>query len=366
MEYYTIGTIYSQTNKEFNTLYKNVHLAVESHLANNFELYDIPLISQPLSKLFNKFKSNPMVLKGNLKQYGTHYDAGVKSQWFVNNHQQDVILFLHGGGYALNCFDAQFAGILMIYHALPSHLKSKVSILAVDYTLTFEPNGKFPRQLYDALLVYKKLLQDGYTKIHLLGDSAGGNLAVVMARFIAYPQEAQDYFSKYDGYDFAQFTNLAQPTSCVLISPWVQPLHVTTNKRKLNNVGDLGARTADMGEWMIQGVSSNKADFQDWITLTQTTLDKFSKIDYFTNGKCLVIYGAREVLRDGIEEFNDLIKEIGNPTVILEAGGVHDAVLYVESLDYLGRGGQLAIDGKFDDKFGLTQIVDFYDKIITV
>ncbi|CAH6722575.1 putative steryl acetyl hydrolase mug81 [[Candida] jaroonii] len=366
IQYFTIGTIYTKTNREFNTLYKNVHLAVENCLANQFQLTDIPLVVyQPMSKLFRKFKSNPMVKSGNLPGYGGVFDETVKSQWFVKNEgSKDVLLFFHGGGFALNCFDAQFAGVLMLYHALPEDKKSKFSILGLDYTLTFEEDGQFPVQLYEALVVFKKLLSQGFENIHLIGDSAGGNLVLTLSRFIAYPEEALKYFSKFDKYDFKSFNISVQPKSAVFISPWVQPLHLNSNVHGVDTTGDLGARTTIMGDWLIEGVSTDKSDFEDWITFTKTDPSKYMEIDFFKNRHSLCIYGSREVLRDGIESFVKIIESFGNMETHLEPGGIHDGLFYVESLDYLGNGGQLAIDGKFNDKYALSRVVDFYNRIL--
>lgn len=362
-QYYTTGTIYSNTNREFNTLYKNIHLSVESHLANNFQLADIPIVVyQSMTKTFANHKSNPMVSSGNLKHYGEKFND--HSYWIhKNDESENVLIYFHGGGYALNCFDTQFSGFLALYHALPEHTKLNISFLIVDYSLTFQSDGKFPRQIFEALEVYNKLINSGFSKVHIIGDSAGGNLAIALLRFLNYPEETS-YFAKFPQYDFKQFNNIkVQPESCILISPWVQPLHITSNRKNINNVGDLGARSTIMGDWYVDGVERDD-ELTKWVSFSKLRSEDFERIEVFKNKKAILIYGEREVLTDGIEDFRDLIKKFGELETFIEPGGIHVGLFYVESMDYMGSNGIRAIKGDFKDKFSLNTVSDFLGQAV--
>lgn len=309
IQYYTVGTIYSTTNREFNSLFKNIQLAAECHLANNFSLSDIPIVVyKPLPKLLNSFKSNPMVSKGQLNHFGEKFTDN--SYWITKNEgASNVLIYLHGGGFALNCFDAQLAGFIMLYHALPKEVQKKYSFLVLDYSLSFQPEGKFPTQIYQTLQVYSKLVTEEKVKVHLLGDSAGGNLAIAVSKFLS-KSEDNKYFDKFPEYDFKQFqTILVQPESCILISPWVQPLHYNTNVTNVDNTGDLGARSPEMGFWYIDGIT-NDEELANWISFSKLDASKYKGIEYLKTGKSMMIYGEREVLRDGMEIFSDKINSV--------------------------------------------------------
>lgn len=363
IQYFTVGTVYSTTNKEFNTLYKNVHLAVEHHLANNFQLTDIPqVVYKPMEKLITQFKSNAIVTQGNLKHFGEPFTEN--SYWMVRNEKAlNVLIYLHGGGYALNCFDTQFAGFLMIYHALPEEVQQDYSFLIVDYTLSFNPNGKFPAQIYETLMAYSKLTQElNDPAIHLIGDSAGGNLAIAVCKYLSKSDDI-DYFDRFPNYDFKQFDGIkSQPSSCILISPWVQPLHYNTNNSNVDTTGDLGAKSPEMGFWYIEGVE-NDDSLANWISFSKIHANKFGNIECFKNGRAMMIYGEREVLRDGMEAFAEKINQVGTLKTYMEPGGIHVGLFYVESLDYIGSGGSKAVEKQFDGKFSLPKVTEFLSTV---
>lgn len=87
-----------------------------------------------------------------------------------------VLLHLHGGGYVL--------GSNPMYREFGARLAraTKVRVMLLDYRLA--PEHPFPGALEDALAAYRYLLDQGVDpkKIAVSGDSAGGGLALVLAR----------------------------------------------------------------------------------------------------------------------------------------------------------------------------------------
>ena len=95
--------------------------------------------------------------------------GGVKAEWVCakNVNEENVILFLHGGGYN--------TGSPSTHRELAAHI-SKVSnakVLLPDYRLA--PENTFPAALEDAITSYRWLIDSGYSssKIAIAGDSAG-------------------------------------------------------------------------------------------------------------------------------------------------------------------------------------------------
>ena len=101
--------------------------------------------------------------------------SDVSCEWIWQTEcklQPRVVLYLHGGGWAFGSLrTARVAGMMMA-ELLPCR------ILTVDYRLS--PENPFPAGLDDAYKVYLWLLESGLkpSEIALLGDSAGGNLAL--------------------------------------------------------------------------------------------------------------------------------------------------------------------------------------------
>lgn len=83
-----------------------------------------------------------------------------------------AILFLHGGGFVL--------GSAQAYRNFAAQVASRVKVAAFvpDYRLA--PENPFPAGLEDGLAVYHGLVAQGFRKIALVGDSAGGGLTLAL------------------------------------------------------------------------------------------------------------------------------------------------------------------------------------------
>lgn len=123
--------------------------------------------------------------------------AGVKSYWLNKEllNQKNIIVYLHGGVYTYGNFST--------YHAMLSHLAKSfhAPILYIEYSLS--PEHPYPTANNEIFNVYKELQRKFKgSKITLMGDSAGGGLAIAL---VGKAQEA----------------NVPMPASLVLISPWI-------------------------------------------------------------------------------------------------------------------------------------------------
>ncbi|MDT5069031.1 MAG: epsilon-lactone hydrolase, partial [Mycobacterium sp.] len=112
-------------------------------------------------------------------------------------HTTDVIVYFHGGGYALGSASASVG--------LASELsrRAKARVITVDYRLA--PEHPYPAAVDDALAAYRGLLEDGQPapRIAVAGESAGAGLT--LATLIA-----------------ARDAGLPLPCAAVLMSPWVE------------------------------------------------------------------------------------------------------------------------------------------------
>lgn len=197
------GTTWSRKYRRslFDTLRLTVYRA-----ALFFEVKHARLLC-PWSNRFLVQRIVPLVspLAKGLPGYGEAFDLDLI--WLVkqpNRKPSDpLIVYLHGGGYFLQTMPSQILSNLAMFRLLAPEKQRKTSILLLDYKLA--SNGaKFPEQLGQLDAVYKTLVARGNTNIVLMGDSAGGHLA------ICYTRQLHE----------TQFRVV--PSKLVLISPWVK------------------------------------------------------------------------------------------------------------------------------------------------
>ena len=123
--------------------------------------------------------------------------AGLAALWVrpLGARDDRVLLYLHGGGYAL--------GSPATHRSLAAHiaLACGLPVLLPDYRLA--PEHPFPAALQDATAAYRWLLQQGHSphQVVIGGDSAGGGLALAAATAL---RDAADPL----------------PAAIVCLSPW--------------------------------------------------------------------------------------------------------------------------------------------------
>lgn len=85
------------------------------------------------------------------------------------------ILHLHGGAYV--------SGGLLQCRSLISPICASAGVQALTFAYRLAPQHPYPAQLEDALTAYRFLLSQGFgpERIVLVGESAGGNLALALA-----------------------------------------------------------------------------------------------------------------------------------------------------------------------------------------
>ena len=108
-----------------------------------------------------------------------------------------AILYLHGGAYVLGSADAyrNFAGQIAA--------RAKASTFIADYRLA--PEYRFPGAVEDAFAAYQGLSADGYLRLALVGDSAGGGLALSLLLVATASSKGG---------------SVPQPAAAAVMSPW--------------------------------------------------------------------------------------------------------------------------------------------------
>jgi acetyl esterase/lipase len=121
--------------------------------------------------------------------------GGVVTEWTRSNAPaRGVILYCHGGGYAV--------GSPRVYRGMAARLATltRCDVAVIDYRLA--PEHVYPAAPDDAIVAYRALLSRiDAASLVIAGDSAGGNLALVTLL------RARD-------------RGLPLPSAAVLLSPW--------------------------------------------------------------------------------------------------------------------------------------------------
>ena len=97
----------------------------------------------------------------------------------IDNDDQPLIIFFHGGGFVMGDLDS--------HDLLCRHLtkKSECKLIAIDYSLA--PEYKFPCSLEDSINAVNYIFENNKQikfdkkKVVVCGDSAGGNLALIIS-----------------------------------------------------------------------------------------------------------------------------------------------------------------------------------------
>lgn len=118
-----------------------------------------------------------------------------------------AILYLHGSGYVLCTND--------IHRPLISRLSAEAGVPAYSLDYRLAPEHRFPAAFEDTLAAYRRLLDEGFdaSKIVVVGDSAGGHLALTLAAALTQHE-------------------LPVPAGLVLFSPLVDPSWDTVRERE--------------------------------------------------------------------------------------------------------------------------------------
>lgn len=155
------------------------------------------------------------------------------------NGQLPVVLYFHGGGWVIADID--------VYDAAPRSIAKQAGAIVVSAHYRQAPENRFPAAHNDAIAAYKWVLAKAQSwggdsaKVAVLGESAGGNLAINVA--IA-----------------ARDQNLQMPVHQGLVYP-VAGSDVTTESYEANQ-SSMPLNKAGM-QWFVKHVFADKSEAKD-------------------------------------------------------------------------------------------------------
>lgn len=236
-----------------------------------------------------------------------------------------VLVYLHGGTYVYQMDARKTRAVMALWWGLEAGVRGATDVVALDYTLV-PHGGVYPVQLDQLRALYAGLVRQGYTEIHLLGDSAGGHLALSYVRFM----------------DPA----LPQPASLVLVSPWIDVcIRRTASVEAHKAVDNVDVDEVDP----VLAVFAGEA----WGEVNHGEVAEWGGVEAIANDRCLVTVGGSEVLWDQIQGF---CRRLGVEAAV-EPQGVHDTWALLETV---GCRQPSEVWGEW----GCARIGEFYRRVI--
>ncbi|PCJ35468.1 MAG: hypothetical protein COA99_13870 [Moraxellaceae bacterium] len=134
--------------------------------------------------------------------YGEHQQQQL--QIFTGNKEKTPIVFIHGGGWFFGSMQSVAIG-----HG--HFIQEGYPIFNINYPLA--PENPFPQGLISCFksLMWIKKQNPEIKKVHLVGDSAGGNLAAMMGLLISNPEllaTYEKYIPNINADDFPKITSI--------------------------------------------------------------------------------------------------------------------------------------------------------------
>lgn len=192
------------------------------------------------TKTENMFKKTPQAETSYVVPQGWKEDLNSLKHVRVEKYMPEqkgtdrILFFLHGGGYIRGLSNSY-----RDWDIAQSHAIGQGDVYLLDYRIA--PEAAYPDALHEAVAAYKAILDSGVPadRIVLVGDSAGGNLATVLALY-------------------ARNHQLPMPGILVLYSPWEDAGHLPTHDTNVKKDLVLGENNPAM----LKAVTHNQDYFR--------------------------------------------------------------------------------------------------------
>jgi acetyl esterase/lipase len=275
----------------------------------------------------------PDLVVGSIKEFADK--AGVKPEtiigyWFGDLPEERpvqegevVVMNMHGGAYIMGTAHPK-DGTASIPKGLISYGKQAGTIkrvLSIEYRLSashpFKPSGPFPTALLDALSGYTYLLSQGFKSHNILfsGDSAGGNLANALTRYLID----------------ANLPSIPPPSGLILTSPWsdLSMQHYRPGGSSETNYASDYLGNSNMGNYALVAFigphSPREYLYNPYISPASPFLPK--EVPPFDKRwpRTMIVCGGAEMMLDEIKSLRHAMEAGGVEVKWLEVeGAVHD------------------------------------------
>lgn len=232
---------------------------------------------------------------------------------------QKVAIHLHGGAFVIN--DGRTDDTGFICNTLVSSAGFS-AVFAPQYRLSgYGGRDPFPAGLQDCLTAYLYLIRTLGIKpdhITISGDSAGGNLAIALLRYLE---------------QFGAHLGVPLPGHVVLISPWVAPYATSSSDYKSWSLYETDILARSFVLWGLE-TYINQSEYA-----ASGGRDYLNPLGYpfKSSVPIFITWGGREILGLDCSKWADEMKEVegqGRLEVNIEADAPHDTLLVGELIGW--------------------------------
>ncbi|PGH16525.1 hypothetical protein AJ79_01630 [Helicocarpus griseus UAMH5409] len=212
-----------RNEKQAKTLLLHVGYAIFRKATARLSALQLQLIMPPTNKIYERY-----VKKTRQPVQSVELPHGVQGHWIGDKNAKNVLIWYHGGGFALPANMGYFKFFTSVIKAMEAAGKP-LAVFCPTYTLT--PHAVYPTQIRQAVECLRYILKKTGRKpanVFLGGDSAGGNLVGAVLSHITHPH------SQIDKVDVSG--NLG---GAVLISPWTSMDSDYPPDQVIDSQGDL-------------------------------------------------------------------------------------------------------------------------------
>ncbi|KAB8237401.1 hypothetical protein ETB97_001384 [Aspergillus alliaceus] len=238
---------------------------------------------------------------------------GAQGHWIGNKNAKNVIIYYHGGGFALACAP----GHITFYNTLINTLNAEghdIALFLLTYTLT--PHAVYPTQLRQAVEALRYILTDTHrdpSTVIVGGDSAGGNLALAVLLHLSHPHP-----------EITPLGDIAPLAGVFAFAPWVSFAHEGVSMRENRGKDVIGAEVLDSWSTVYLGEQGTEGDAWSEPNRAPGEWWRGAKVK-----EVLFLAGRDEVLFDRIDAFVEKFRAVvPNTTYVVAHGETHVAPVY--------------------------------------
>ncbi|EAL90659.1 6-hexanolactone hydrolase, putative [Aspergillus fumigatus A1163] len=242
-------------------------------------------ISYSTSKAYEQFMT-----KQGLQAQTVTLKYGARGHWIGNPDAKNVVIYYHGGGFAIGGAPGHFD----LYSHIVADLNANghdVAIFFLAYTLT--PHAAYPTQLRQAAEALRYIVTEtnrSPSNVIVGGDSAGGNLALALLLHLSHPHPEIE--------PVALSTNLAGVFG---FAPWVS-FRTDGTSMDANKYRDVIPSDA-LKRWSSAYLAGAKSNAWSEPAL--------APVEWWADAKTeqvLILAGQHEILSSVIDDFVERIK----------------------------------------------------------
>ncbi|KAK9427476.1 Alpha/Beta hydrolase protein [Lipomyces doorenjongii] len=217
-----------------------------------------------------------------------------KAFWIGDDQADTVVLYFHGGGYAMPGSEAHFTLLSQIISSA-TQLERSVAALVLQYDLA--PAEQYPRQITQCVELLRYAitdLQKSPGQILLGGDSAGGTMVFSVLSHILHPHPSITPIK------------LSTPLRAVFVSSPVVRFGFTAERFRLNEIFE-PAPVSTLKEWIANYLGTSGKD--GWNEPGQNDVEWWKGLTDVVKGMLITI-ATDEVMADDVQAMANKITTV--------------------------------------------------------